>query len=95
MENYKEAFANKFPNISVVSDTDWKLDKVTSRPFRGLHDYDREITFDRFPTSEELISMKEYLHGEAYSREIGWTEIHCCRVIGFTYKFRTTWDSSD
>lgn len=95
MTNYVEAFANKFPEVNVVSDMDWKLDKNTSRPLRGLHDYDREITFDRFLTLEELTNVKKYLHEEAYSREIGWTEVHCYVVKGFTYKFRTTWDSSD
>lgn len=96
------------PRPVIKADSDWVMDEGTSRPMRGLRDFNRTITFNRDLTIKELELVKEQLHTTAFKRGIGWTGVSGYLVEDFralgtnpnwppphTYKFRTTWDSSD
>lgn len=75
----------------VTKDSGWSMNTHSSRPSRGIRDYDRTITFNRTLTSEELTSVVSFL------KKIdcpGWTGV-TNRAAGLSYLFSTTYDSSD
>lgn len=82
-------------NISVVSDTGWTHDKLSSIPRRGINDYNRVIVFGRELSIEELPILRKWL---AENNCPGWTGVWIQPLkvdSGFQYSCRTTWDSSD
>lgn len=78
--------------LPVVSDSDWRINNLTSRPQRGIRDYDRFIKFERDLTVDELDKLVQWL---AENNSPGWTGIWSKKVSDFEYRFQTTWDSSD
>lgn len=78
--------------VRVVKDGGWVHDSRTSISRRGINDYNREVTFSREPTAEELEVFKEML-----------TLDNCPGYLGISGRafspnhllFRTTCDSSD
>lgn len=83
-----------FTSLNVVDDSGWSLDKVSSRPNRGIRDYNRTIEF-RSPIPEETLQyVKKYL---ATVNCPGWTGVSYTLIPGTKakYRFRTTFDSSD
>jgi len=88
---------NLQPNLKelIVNIEDWKYDPTHSIPTRGISDFFCLITFQRDITDEERKTMKKFLQGDAWVRRIGWTEVAGYKTMGLTYKFTTTWDSSD
>jgi len=80
--------------VKVVEDSGWSFDEGSSRPSRGIRDYNRKTRFERKPTDEEMTLFKELL---SLDKCPGWTGIYAKAedVAGTTYTFRTTWDSSD
>jgi len=80
-------------NVPVERDTLWEDDARTSNHSRGLHDYCREITFQRELTDEESKKICEFLH---LNDSPGWTGVTCHTTDNINkYRFTTTWDSSD
>jgi len=79
----------------IVEDSGWKMNEFSSRPSRGIRDYDRFIKFSRELTDDELKAVRKFL---AKVNCPGWTgvgtrnggELHPHR-----YQFSTTHDSSD
>lgn len=80
-----------FEQIPVESDSGWTT-APSSRPSRGIHDFNRVIKFARELTADEMNIVKEYLH---YVKCPGWTGIHVASIGTNEFQFRTTWDSSD
>ena len=80
----------KFP--SSVSDTGWAMNKESSITHRGIVDYDRNIEFALEQTPEQLEAIASWL---SVNQCPGWTPIHWKKVSSNTYRFSTTWDSSD
>jgi hypothetical protein len=86
-----------FKCLPIVKDTDW-VQQPSSRPQRGIIDNAREITFGRHLTQDEFEGVKKYLAADAYRRGKGWTGVTGYRIDArpeYTYRFTTTWDSSD
>lgn len=75
----------------VTADTGWSLNNLTSRPNRGIRDYDRTITFTRVLSANEQSAVAKYLANVDCP---GWTGV-TCRPGGTDYRFSTTYDSSD
>lgn len=75
-----------------LADTGWIEDKSTSRPSRGIIDYNRDITYDMQLTEEEIRSEKDDL---AKDKCPGIWGVSCQHVKDSNYRFRTTFDSSD
>lgn len=79
----------------VISDSGWQADKFTSIPRRGIHDYNREILFDRELHPIEIQALKVWLESNNCP---GWTGVMIRMKEEhqrFLYVCRTTWDSSD
>jgi hypothetical protein len=82
-----------FPHV--VKDTGW-TDSPTSNPRRGFHDYIRDIEFESELSKHDIKLLCESLAKDPKCP--GWTGVSC--NDGFThmrttYRFYTTWDSSD
>jgi hypothetical protein len=75
----------------VTEDSGWSMNKHSSRPNRGIRDYDRTIKFNRTLTTEELTSVVSFLKKVDCP---GWTGV-TNRAHGSSYLFSTTYDSSD
>jgi len=78
--------------LTIVTDGGWNMNEATSRPIRGIRDYDRVIQFERNLSSEELKTFGEFLQRDKCP---GWTGIHSKHLGEGKYQFSTTWDSSD
>jgi hypothetical protein len=80
----------------ILEDTGWYPDNVTSRPSRGIRDYNREISFNHELSTQELSVVLDFL-GRINCP--GWTGVSSKLVSNnddvFMYRFRTTYDSSD
>jgi hypothetical protein len=91
--DYRDSLKNWFESLDIVEkDSKWDMDKITSRPSRGIRDYDRMIIFKRKLTTSEWKYMMQYYN------EIecpGWTGVIPKKLNDLTYKFSTTYDSSD
>jgi len=83
-----------FESLPKKRDTDW-VQQPTSRPMRGIIDNAREIEFEHELTQEQLRLVKLHLADDALARGAGWTGVSSYKVAGTTYRFTTTWDSSD
>lgn len=90
----KEDLKAHFESIPKKSDTDW-VQQSSSRPQRGIIDNAREIEFEHELTLEQLRLVKLYLADEALARCVGWTGVGASKMGATTYRFTTTWDSSD
>lgn len=75
----------------VTHDSGWAMNEYSSRPNRGIRDYDRTIKFNRTLTTEELTSVVSFLKKVDCP---GWTGV-TNRAHGLSYLFSTTYDSSD
>jgi len=78
--------------LPIVGDTGWSLNKRTSRPMRGIRDYDRSMVFGRDLSKDEMLDLREWL---AKKDCPGWTGIMVRKHETGRYSFTTTWDSSD
>ena len=76
----------------IVEDSGWKMDEFSSRPSRGIRDYNRSITFSRELDDKEQKAIQKFL---AKVNCPGWTGVGMRWSNGNTYKFTTTYDSSD
>ncbi len=76
----------------LVEDSGWSLNEATSRPMRGIRDYERTIKFSREPSKDELDAIRKFLRKTNCP---GWTGVSI-KVISTThYRFETCYDSSD
>lgn len=75
----------------VTDDSGWAMNEHSSRPNRGIRDYDRTIKFNRVLTDVEISAVANFL---AKVDCPGWTGVHV-RGAGPSYLFSTTYDSSD
>jgi hypothetical protein len=76
----------------IVEDSGWNLNGLTSRPSRGIRDYERTIRFSAPLSHSHLAMVVKFL------RKVdcpGWTGVGCKDQGGGSYKFSTTYDSSD
>lgn len=76
----------------IVEDSGWSLNGMSSRPSRGIRDYDRTIKFNSRLEPNELHKVVKFL------RKVncpGWTGVGCKDQGDGSYKFSTTYDSSD
>ena len=78
-----------FNNLSVMADSGWSDAK---RVGRCISDFFREITFSRPLDVEEKVKIRQIL---AEANCPGWTGVNICNINQNTYRFVTTWDSSD
>lgn len=76
----------------IVDDSGWSMNEFSSRPSRGIRDYDRTIKFSRELSVEEKTAMQKFL---AKVNCPGWTGVGVRWTEGDTYRFSTTYDSSD
>jgi len=80
------------PWMKLVSeDSGWNMNEQSSRPNRGIRDYDRTIKFNRELSTEELNATISFLKKVDCP---GWTGV-TNRRTGLSYLFSTTYDSSD
>lgn len=86
-----EKLRDIFNNL-VDKDNGWKLDKQTSRPHRGIENYNRGIRFIKNLTDKELNRVVSYLTRDKCP---GWTGVIPRKLGEFYYSFRTTYDCSD
>jgi hypothetical protein len=75
----------------VTEDSGWAMNEHSSRPSRGIRDYDRSIKFNRVLSDVEIKAVSKFL---ATVDCPGWTGVHV-RGTGPSYLFSTTYDSSD
>lgn len=87
---FNETLRFMFP-VLIITDTGWRYAK-TARPNRGLHDYEREITFTRELTVAEQSSFEELMRKQDNPGYCWWT---FKRIGPSTYRMTTTMDSSD
>ncbi len=77
----------------IVSDSGWEMNEYSSRPMRGIRDYDRAI---RFKSPLDQDTLKKVV---THLRDIdcpGWTGVTARDMgEGLLYRFSTTYDSSD
>ncbi len=76
----------------IVEDSGWKMDEFSSRPSRGIRDYERTISFSQELNEAEQKAIRKFL---AKVNCPGWTGVGMRWVQGNSYKFTTTYDSSD
>ncbi len=76
----------------IAEDSGWSMDEYSSRPSRGIRDYNRTIKFSRELNEVEQKSVRKFL---AKVNCPGWTGVGMRQVQPGTYKFNTTYDSSD
>lgn len=76
----------------IVEDSGWKMNEFSSRPQRGIRDYDRTIKFSRDLDETEQKAVQKFL-GKVNCP--GWTGVWMKANGDSTYKFATTYDSSD
>lgn len=76
---------------AINTDSGWSMNTFTSRPQRGIRDYDRTIKFNRVLSSEEVSSAQKFMATVSCP---GWTGVSVT-VISDSIKFFTTYDSSD
>ena len=76
----------------IVEDSGWKMNEFSSRPQRGIRDYDRTIKFSRDLDVVEQRAVQKFL---AKVNCPGWTGVGMRPSESNTYRFSTTYDSSD
>jgi hypothetical protein len=76
----------------IVEDSGWSMDEFSSRPSRGIRDYNRAIKFSRDLDEKEQKSVQKFL---AKVNCPGWTGVGMRASGDSTYRFTTTYDSSD
>lgn len=76
----------------IVEDSGWKMNEFSSRPQRGIRDYDRTIKFTRMLMASEEKAVQKFL---AKVNCPGWTGVGMRHTGDGTYRFSTTYDSSD
>jgi hypothetical protein len=81
----------------IVEDSGWKMNEFSSRPQRGIRDYDRKVKFTRDLNEDERKAVIKFL---AKVNCPGWTGVSIGGAGGGfrragEYEFRTTYDSSD
>jgi len=77
--------------LNVLGDSGWNL-CTTSFPIRGIRDFERRIQFHEPLNDEELSLVIQWLKTDQCP---GWTGVACLIEKNNTYRFFTTWDSSD
>jgi hypothetical protein len=83
----------KAPWMDLISeDSGWKMNEHTSRPGRGIRDYDRVLKFSAPLSHSHLLMVVKFLKKVDCP---GWTGVTVKDQGGATYKFSTTYDSSD
>lgn len=80
-----------FDSLPIKEDSGWELNKVTSRPMRGIRYYDRVIKFGRELDAQELKTLRSYLESVNCP---GWTGVSLSKK-DLEYRCHTCWDSSD
>lgn len=75
----------------ITEDSGWKMNEHSSRPNRGIRDYDRTIKFNRELSDVEIKAVTQFL---AKVDCPGWTGVFV-RATDSSYQFSTTYDSSD
>lgn len=75
-----------------LNDTGWVMNKLTSRPQRGIVDFERTIEYDRILTESELYEERESLSKDNCP---GYWGVTGRNLKNNTYIFFTTQDSSD
>lgn len=76
----------------IVEDSGWSMNAFSSRPQRGIRDYDRSIKFSRDLDDKEQKAVQKFL---AKVNCPGWTGVGMRATGDGTYRFSTTYDSSD
>lgn len=76
----------------IVEDSGWSMNSFSSRPQRGIRDYDRTIKFNRELDDKEQKAVQKFL---AKVNCPGWTGVGMRPSGDGTYRFSTTYDSSD
>lgn len=76
----------------IVEDSGWKMNEFSSRPSRGIRDYDRTIKFSRDLDDSEKKSVQKFL---AKVNCPGWTGVGFVARGDGIYQYSTTYDSSD
>jgi len=76
----------------IVEDSGWSMNEFSSRPSRGIRDYDRAIKFSRDLDDNEKKAVQKFL---AKVNCPGWTGVWMKSDASGVYKFATTYDSSD
>lgn len=78
-----------------TADSGWQLDKLTSSPARGIHDYSRVLVFKREMHDYELKTLCELLSTD----KPGVSPLECVQTKifndRFAVRFFCTTDSSD
>lgn len=76
----------------IVEDSGWKMNEFSSRPSRGIRDYDRTIKFSAPLSQSHLAMVTKFLKKTDCP---GWTGVGAKDLGGGRYQFSTTYDSSD
>jgi hypothetical protein len=82
-------------NLAIKDDSGWKDNTTTSRPWRGIHDFQRVIEFHVPIKSNDKI--QEICRFFDKNDSPGWVGVTCTASPrnDRTYVFHTTFDSSD
>lgn len=76
----------------IAEDSGWGMNTSTSRPQRGIRDYDRTIKFNAPLSHSHLLMVVKFLKKVDCP---GWTGVSVKDLGGGSYRFSTTYDSSD
>lgn len=76
----------------ILEDDGWDHEVSTSIPQHGINDYQRIIKFEAKPTKQQVTALAWYLEQDHCP---GWTGVKFYYVNNNTWRFHTTWDSSD
>lgn len=87
---YNEIIMERF---ELIEDSEWKLNERTSRPQRGIRDFDRKMSFKHPINGDQFTVIETYLRGDNCP---GWTGITTkANADNTVLWFSTCWDSSD
>jgi hypothetical protein len=81
-----------FIDSIVISDSGWLMNKETSKPSRGITDFERTVRFKYEPKSTQI---QQAIEDWVSHRKPGWTPLVTQKITPTTWKFYCTEDSSD
>jgi hypothetical protein len=92
LEQYEEKTTGPFFDSIIISDSGWTMNLKTSKPHRGIRDYERTVRFKYEPKAQEILkAIEEWI---SYKKP-GWTPLITQKITSTTWKFYCTEDSSD
>lgn len=76
--------------IEILVDSDWQMNRFTSRPEKNYRNFQRLIEFNRIPTSDELTRLVTWLNRDKCPSKNGIVAVRIEET--FSFLFTTTYD---